>query len=158
MLKTTHTLIAHMPSRFRAHRERLEQHYEPRWRTCVRELIDHLALPLYGFSFQQLESLDYSTVSRREVKRENMRRSEFQVAATIARSKEQIAKHLRTLQWIDEETRQQLLQNVHNLRVVANLLSSVQAEDQVRAAYAGETLSDGAYFDNVLTLRQANAR
>ncbi|KAI6243066.1 Peptidase M13 domain containing protein [Aphelenchoides fujianensis] len=141
MLRTLHSLVAHLPRRFRAHHERLDERYEPRWRTCVREMGELLAAPLYAFSFQQLESLDYSKLS-----------------GTISRSKEQVAKQLRQSQWLDGETQQRLLQNVHNLRVITNLLNGPQAAEQVRAAFEGARLDRSSYFDNVLLLKQTNSR
>lgn len=76
----------------------------------------------------------------------------------IAKSKEQIGKQLRSIGWIDPKTKDKMLKNLHNLRVITDLLSGDLIETQVRTLYSTERLDPTSYFDNVLMLKQTNSR
>ncbi|KAI6192994.1 Neprilysin-2-like protein [Aphelenchoides besseyi] len=127
-LKTLFAVSPHLPSKFRVHRDRLDSKFEARWRLCVDDLENLLTTPLIEFAFQQIENSDV--------------RSE-----TIGTAKRQIAAQIRKWQWLDAATRQILLQNLHNLRVIVNV------EAEMRGFFRDVRLDRAAYFDNVLMLK-----
>jgi hypothetical protein len=51
-----------------------------------------------------------------------------------------------------------MLKNLHNLRVITDVLSGDLIETQIRTLYSTERLDPTSYFDNVLMLRQTNSR
>lgn len=69
MLRLMHSLVSHLPRRYRVIRERLENHYEQRWQVCFNELIDLMPLPLYAFSMSE-EAKQQGSVKRVSVIRE----------------------------------------------------------------------------------------
>lgn len=82
----------------------------------------------------------------------------FQIPYLILKSKEKVAKQLRSLPWMDSKTKERMLANLHNLKVITSALNGVQTEIQIRALYSSERLDPTSYFDNVIMLRQINSR
>lgn len=76
----------------------------------------------------------------------------------IAKGKELLAKQLRQIAWIDPKSKERMLRNLHNLRVLTNLLGGQRVDVELKALYSSERLDPTSYFDNVLMLRQINER
>uniref|UniRef100_A0A1I7RNT9 Peptidase_M13_N domain-containing protein n=1 Tax=Bursaphelenchus xylophilus TaxID=6326 RepID=A0A1I7RNT9_BURXY len=136
MIRFLFSLTPALPRKYRRHLKDLNDEIIPRWKKCINEIKQMLAVPLLKFSKKMIKSNVEDTVN-------------------IERLKLNVAHKLKSVDWIDLESKENLNDLLETLKITG--FDSLNW-DKIKEIYKKERLDPTSYFENVIILRQINAQ